>query len=188
MFRHFINEVHYLTKLQHPYIVKVIETAKNKPLPIKSNHSGSENPYNICSYIAMEFAERGNLFDYVCFKALSENATCFYFRQLLSVIQFMHRFNNVCHRDLKPENLLLTDSYDLRVADFGFAGSKKGTRGDYLHFSCKGTLGYMAPEILNIHVCETRGYNSEQTDMFALGVILFSMVMGRPPFWKADPM
>ena len=46
----------------------------------------------------------------------------------------------------------------------------------------------MAPEILNLPVCESAGYNSEQTDLFAVGVILFSMIMGRPPFWKADPV
>lgn len=66
----------------------------------------------------------------------------------------MHYNNGVCHRDLKPENLLLDANYDLKVADFGFAASRKGARGDYLHFTCKGTLGYMAPEILNLQVCE----------------------------------
>jgi len=38
----------------------------------------------------MEFAERGNLFEYVCFQPLSENAACFYLRQLLSVLKYMH--------------------------------------------------------------------------------------------------
>ena len=69
----------------------------------------------------MDFAERGNLFDYVCFQPLSENATCFYLRQLLSVMHFMHYTNGVCHRDLKPENLLLDSNYNLKVADFGFS-------------------------------------------------------------------
>lgn len=45
----------------------------------------------------------------------------------------------------------------------------------------------MAPEILNLNICEQKGYNGEQTDVFALGVILFSMLMGRPPFREADP-
>lgn len=98
----------------------------------------------------MDFADRGNLFEYVSYQALSENATCFYLRQLLSVLEFMHSKHLVCHRDLKPENLLLDSNFDLKVADFGFATSKKGMRGDYLHNTCKGTLGYMAPEILNI--------------------------------------
>jgi len=136
----------------------------------------------------MEFAERGNLFDFVCHKPISENATCFYMRQLLSVLHHMQSIHGVCHRDLKPDNLLLDSNFDLKVADFGFATTKKGIQGDFLHFTCKGTLGYMAPEILNLHMCENIGYNAEQTDMFAFGVILFSMLMGRPPFWKADPL
>jgi serine/threonine protein kinase len=109
----------------------------------------------------MDFASRGNLFEYVCFKPLSENAVCYYMRQLLDVMHFMHKENGVCHRDLKPENLLLDSEFNMKVADFGFAAERKGAKGDYLHYTCKGTLGYMAPEILNLNICEIVGYNSE---------------------------
>jgi serine/threonine protein kinase len=66
----------------------------------------------------------------------------------------MHFTHGICHWDLKPDNILLDSNFDIKVADFGFASSKCGVRGDYLHFSCKGTLGYMAPEILNVQICE----------------------------------
>lgn len=135
MIRHFLTEVKYLQLLQHPNIVKVLATDTNAPLPInilttaQANASGStlsESMFERCSYIAMEFAERGNLFEYVCFKPMSENATLFYLRQLLGVIHFMQTTHNVCHRDLKPENLLLDANYDLKVADFGFAAPRRG--------------------------------------------------------------
>jgi serine/threonine protein kinase len=83
---------------------------------------------------------------------------------------------------------LINNCYDMKLADFGFATGLDGINGNRLHFTCKGTLGYMAPEILNLQICEESGYDGEQTDVFAMGVILFSMIMGRPPFWKADPM
>lgn len=98
----------------------------------------------------------------------------------------MHK-RGVCHRDLKPENLLIDICSNLKLADFGFATKITGQYGDHLHYSCKGTLHYMAPEILNVKDCETKGYNGEQTDLFAMGVILFSMLMGRPPFREANP-
>lgn len=81
--------------------------------------------------------------------------------------------------------MLIDSNYDIKLADFGFATKTEGHQGDHLHYSCKGTLGYMAPEILN---CENDkiGYNGEQTDVFALGVILFSMLLGRPPFREAN--
>jgi serine/threonine protein kinase len=45
----------------------------------------------------------------------------------------------------------------------------------------------MAPEILNQESLQTIGYNPEQTDIFSFGVIVFSMLMGKPPFRQANP-
>lgn len=108
----------------------------------------------------MEYADRGNLFDYICFQPLSEKTTHYYFRQLLEAMSYLHR-NKICHRDLKPENLLIDSNYDMKLADFGFATKSEGMLGDYMHYACKGTLGYMAPEILNRKECEIKGYNAE---------------------------
>lgn len=55
------------------------------------------------------------------------------------------------------------------------------------HTSCRGTLSYMAPEILDQASLYTLGYNPEITDIFSLGVILFSMIIGKPPFRQANP-
>ncbi|CDW84618.1 protein kinase domain containing protein [Stylonychia lemnae] len=212
MIRHFQNEVVFLAGISHPYIVKVIETASLVHMANPFNclqgqqqtqQSQSQqfieerknvrqikeepNQTGLYSYLVMEYAERGNLFDYICQSPLSENATCFYFRQLLEAMVHLKR-SKICHRDLKPENLLIDNNYDLKLADFGFATHAQGINGNFMHFTCKGTLGYMAPEILNLQICENIGYNAEQTDVFAMGVILFSLIMGRPPFWKADPM
>ena len=60
------------------------------------------------------------------------------------------RDKKICHRDLKPENMLIDSNYEMKLADFGFASGTDGTKGNRLHYTCKGTLGYMAPEILNV--------------------------------------
>ena len=137
----------------------------------------------LINYLVCEYCQCNTLFDYLCQKPLSMNATVFYFRQLVTAMLYMHR-NRVCHRDLKPENLLLSSQFDIKLADFGFAAKLEGKS---LLFSCKGTLNYMAPEILNYEYAERHGYNGELGDVFALGVILFAMLLGRPPFKQADP-
>jgi serine/threonine protein kinase len=138
---------------------------------------------SVINYIVFEYCSRNTLFDYLCQKPLSLNASVFYFRQLVEAMLFMHR-TRVCHRDLKPENLLIDANFDLRLADYGFAAKLDNKA---LLYSCKGTLNYMSPEILNYEYAERHGYNGELGDVFALGVIFFAMLMGRPPFKQADP-
>jgi serine/threonine protein kinase len=78
-------------------------------------------------YIAMEFCEYGDLFD-IIYKtgALSEHASRFYFRQILSGLQAVHEAG-FCHRDMKPANLLFDANYSLKIGDFGFSNVLKGT-------------------------------------------------------------
>jgi serine/threonine protein kinase len=82
----------------------------------------------------------------------------------------------VIHRDLKLENILVDDSMNLKVADFGFATYKKINKLN----SYRGTMTYMAPEIK-----EGKTYDGKQIDMFSTGVILFIIVQGIFPFKEA---
>jgi len=82
----------------------------------------------------------------------------------------------VVHRDLKLENILVDDSMNLKVADFGFATYKKINKLN----SYRGTMTYMAPEIK-----EGKTYDGKQIDMFSTGVILFIIVQGIFPFKEA---
>lgn len=84
------------------------------------------------------------------------------------------------HRDLKPENILVDANYNLKIVDFGFACQIGGRDGAGFNTSKVGTPGYMAPEVL-----AKKPYQGHVADIFSLGVILFAMYAGHPPFVSA---
>ncbi|KAG7364234.1 serine/threonine protein kinase [Nitzschia inconspicua] len=127
-------------------------------------------------YLVMEQMSGGELFDRIVAKAYYNEKeardTC---KILLEAVGYMHQ-NHVAHRDLKPENLLLVSKDDdsaVKIADFGFA--KKVYEHNSLTTQC-GTPGYVAPEIL-----EGTPYD-ERADMWSVGVILYILLGGYPPF------
>merc|ERR1719436_1964095 len=82
--------------------------------------------------------------------------------------------SSVVHRDLKPENVLLDNDYVVKLVDFGFARFFDDDKG--LMTTRLGTPGYVAPEIL-----KAKKY-TKSVDIFTMGVILFSLYSGFPPF------
>ena len=96
-------------------------------------------------------------------------------------IQYCHTAG-IAHRDLKPENILLDENFNIKLTDFGFATLLCGKDHDDKLYTLNGTELYMAPEM---HVGDA--YNGTAVDVFSLGVILFVMISGHPPFCKADP-
>jgi calcium/calmodulin-dependent protein kinase I len=127
-------------------------------------------------YLVMEQMCGGELFDRIVAKAYYNEKeardTC---KILLEAVGYMHQ-NHVAHRDLKPENLLLLSKDDdsaVKIADFGFA--KKVLEENSLTTQC-GTPGYVAPEIL-----EGTPYD-QRADMWSVGVILYILLGGYPPF------
>lgn len=106
-----------------------------------------------------------------CYTEADGRKTC---RTVFEALKFTHA-RNVAHRDLKLENLLLTsteDACDIKIIDFGFA---KKVPASLLH-TMIGTPGYVAPCIL-----EGVGYGTK-ADVWSLGVILYCMLSGSPPF------
>lgn len=96
----------------------------------------------------------------------------------------MHHAHNQghAHRDLKPENIMLDKEFNIKIADFGFAAPMAGRDGSgYLHTRL-GTIAYMAPELIM-----NEPYQGYQVDLFALGIILFILYAGHPPFTQAHP-
>jgi polo-like kinase 1 len=106
-------------------------------------------------------------------KSLSNEETCFFLRQILEGVQYLHG-KNVIHRDLKLGNLFLGDKLEIKIGDFGLAtnvdfdGQRKKTL-------C-GTPNYIAPEVL-----ENNGHSYE-VDVWSIGVIMYTLLVGTPPF------
>eukprot|EP00829_Urostomides_striatus_P008931 TRINITY_DN1982_c0_g1_i1.p1 TRINITY_DN1982_c0_g1~~TRINITY_DN1982_c0_g1_i1.p1 ORF type:complete len:251 (-),score=74.74 TRINITY_DN1982_c0_g1_i1:12-764(-) len=103
----------------------------------------------------------------------------YYLKQLISALEYMHS-KGFAHRDIKAENLLMDLDCNLKLADFGYSTSPNPASASAFHRTPLGTEGYMAPEI-NKHL----PYNPEKADIFAVGVLLFIMVTGLPPFRRA---
>ncbi|KAF4679003.1 Serine/threonine-protein kinase plk1, partial [Perkinsus olseni] len=97
-------------------------------------------------------------------------------------VRYLHQ-NRVIHRDLKLGNLFLKDSTDLKIGDLGLA-AKLDYDGDRKTTVC-GTPNYIAPEILEGAHHKYKGHSYE-VDIWSIGVILYTMLCGRPPFEDQD--
>jgi len=159
-----MNEVKILQSVSHPNIINLEDVIDTKDF----------------LYIILELAEGGELFDKIIEKSrLNEAEAKLYFYQMASAISYLHS-KNICHRDLKPENILLCSQDDknpvIKITDMGL--SKLVDLGSILKTMC-GTPQYIAPEIITGH--EKEAY-SLKVDCWSLGVILYIIVSGTPPF------
>lgn len=165
----FNNEKRTIKKLDHPNIIRLVEYNK-KARAIKSD--GDEVKI---MYMVLEYAENGEIFDYISETgSFSESTARFYFHQLISALEYIHK-KGIYHRDIKPENILLDKDFNIKLADFGFATKSEVSE------ERKGTYGYMTPELL-----AKQEYNCAQADLFAAAVILFIWLCQHPPFAKAE--
>lgn len=154
------REISVMRLVKHPYVVGLYEVMASKSK----------------IYFAMEYVKGGELFNKVSKGRLKEDAARKYFQQLVAAVDFCHS-RGVYHRDLKPENLLLDESGNLKVTDFGLSALCESRRQDgLLHTTC-GTPAYVAPEVIN-----KKGYDGEKADIWSCGVILFVLLAAYLPF------
>ena len=108
---------------------------------------------------------------------MPEDTARMYFQQLVDAILYMHR-QKVAHRDLKLENIIITADKKLKVCDFGLAVEfRDEDTEEHMRTTFCGTYRYMAPEIFM-----GEEYSAQKADVWAMGVILYTMCTGRYPF------
>ena len=155
-----IKEIDILKHLDHPNIMKIYE------------FYSSEKEY----FIVSEYIPGGELFDAISQrKCFSESDAAFIMMQLIAAISYCHS-RDIVHRDLKPENILINsiegDKFRVKIIDFGTALISPP---DKVISRKVGSIYYVAPEIL-------MGNYTGKCDIWSLGVIMYVLLSGRPPF------
>ncbi|XP_077117144.1 uncharacterized protein LOC143773632 isoform X1 [Ranitomeya variabilis] len=130
--------------------------------------------------IAMDYMAGGDLFHHMEDSMLFNTKTIRLFAaEMVCGLQFLHE-HGVIHSDLKPGNILLQDTGHIKICDFGLSAMNV-SEGDLVEYIV-GTLGYIAPEIM-----DDEGYN-HLADSFSFGVILYMMSVGDWPFYSKGTM
>ncbi|XP_059393552.1 MAP kinase-activated protein kinase 2-like [Carassius carassius] len=151
-----------------PHIVRILSLYENM-------YRGKK-----CLLIIMECMEGGELFSRIQVRgdqAFTEREASEIMRDIGTAIQYLHNMN-IAHRDIKPENLLYNSKEDtgvLKLTDFGFA--KETSLHNPLQTPCY-TPYYVAPEVLGPEKYD------KSCDMWSLGVIMYILLCGFPPFYS----
>ena len=153
------REIEILKSISHPNITQLYES--------------NSTIHNF--YLIMEYIEGGDLCDYINKNiCLNEHISCHFFRQLVSVIEYLYEMG-ITHRDIKPENILLDSSQqNIKVIDFGLSNYCADT--ELLQSAC-GSPCFASPEMLS-----GNPYNGITTDIWSCGIVLYSMLVGTLPF------
>ena len=159
-----IQIMSYLTNEPHPNIMRIIDFFEDR------------------KYYYLETPIFGNppaidLFDFIEVRSnLMESECKFIFRQIVLAICHLHK-HGIAHRDIKDENVIVDENCVIKIIDFGSAGYTK--LGPFDVFV--GTIDYASPEVL-------RGekYDGRPQDVWALGILLYTMLYKENPFYNVD--
>jgi WD40 repeat protein/tRNA A-37 threonylcarbamoyl transferase component Bud32 len=167
----FRTEAEAVARLHHPNIVQIYEIGEH------GVEAGFPQPY-----FTLEYAGGGSLSGHLAGRPQPPRQAAAWLEVLARAAHYAHQ-QGIIHRDLKPSNVLLTESGEPTICDFGVAklvsGSDMKTRSGTL----LGTAEYMAPE--QASEGEKIG---PAADIYALGAILYTMLTGRPPFQGSNTL
>ena len=163
----FLAEPNILKKLKHPGIPRIIDIFYE-----------NDNLYMVEDYIEGE-----NLKEYVKRKGrLNVEEICNIALKIEKIVNYLHSFNPpIIHRDLKPSNIMITPESNVVLIDFGISRVyKPGQESDTVYI---GSRGYAAPEQFY-----GTGQSSVQSDIYALGAVMYFMLTGKAPSTALEPL
>jgi eukaryotic-like serine/threonine-protein kinase len=152
----FLNEAGLAGKIDHPHIVGIYDAVVADDM----------------SYIVMEYVEGGTLEKYVVPENLLEpQVVAEIIFKAIRALDFASS-QGLIHRDIKPGNILHKSGTDIKIGDFGAAVATSANSGE----AVVGSPLYMAPEVI------AGGDSSMQSDIYALGMVMYMLLAGRPPY------
>lgn len=132
-------------------------------------------------FLVLDLAGGGSLLDFIISYPFDEAVIKYFFKHIVDVLLYCHNAG-ICHRDLRLENILLDSQGEIKLTDFGHSESfKKGWDLFSDPPGSVGTIDIVAPEMLNNQV-----YIGTKVDIWALGVMLYTMVCHEKPFYDRD--
>jgi serine/threonine protein kinase len=151
----FVREANTLVSLSHPHIVQVYELG------------AADGTY----YLSMEYVEGATVGQMLTHGPLAPALVAHLGAQICEALEYAHSRFGILHRDLTPRNIIVDQAGHARLVDFGIAASA-----DAVDLEAFGSPGYIAPEQL------TGKRVTAQSDLFALGAVLFEALSGAPAF------
>lgn len=160
--RYAMTERNLLSYIRHPFIVRL--------------HYAFQTPS--CLVLVLQYCPNGSLSALVSHEgSLPEALARLYVAEVFLAIEHLHE-RQVVYRDLKPENVVIDELDHAMLTDFGL--SKEGVEGERGTRSFCGSVAYLAPEIL------ARTGHGPPVDLYGLGVLLYEVLAGHPPFYSRD--
>ncbi|HRA30464.1 MAG TPA: protein kinase [Thermomicrobiales bacterium] len=162
----FENEARAAARISHPNVIQVFDYGRD---------DGT-------TYIVMQYVLGPSLKDYIREEGpLTVDEAVGFGRQMLDGLAAIHA-SGIVHRDVKPQNVLLTDTHQVKVTDFGIARLRSADAGLTEAGTAIGTAAYMAPE-------QASGAEiTPASDLYSAGVVVYEMLTGRLPFPGDNPV
>jgi serine/threonine protein kinase len=160
----FQQEAETMAALVHPHIIRLFDFDFHDQMP----------------FLVIEYAPGGSLRTrYPAGTLIPLPSIVQYVQQIAEALEYAHG-KNVIHRDIKPDNILIGAQGELRLSDFGIAVlSQTGRNSLGVSSGVRGTAYYMAPE-------QSRGKPEKASDQYALAIMVYEWLCGKPPFTEGN--